>query len=91
MPTLLGLPPSRVEMTIDQRGASYDIDYPKGGGALAWLRKLFLWPLTVRAAARELKDAHEALQTRYKELERRARRARRCRRRSSQSRTPSAS
>jgi len=68
MPTVLGLPPSRVEMTIDQRGGTYDIHYPKGGGALAWLRKLLLWPMTVRAAARELKDAHEALQTRYKEL-----------------------
>ena len=69
MPTMLGLPPARVEMTVRDTGASYEIYYPAGGGALAWLRRLLLWPLTVRAAARELKDAHEALQQRYAELE----------------------
>jgi signal transduction histidine kinase len=68
MPTVLGLEPANVEMSIDATGADYEIRYPKGGGALGWLRKILFWPITVRAAARELKDAYEALQTRYREL-----------------------
>jgi len=69
LPRVFGLPPATVVMREGNNGAVYDITYPRGGGALAWLRKLLTWPFTVRVAARELKDAHEVLQQRYAELE----------------------
>ena len=62
LPTMLGFAPSQVEMKLSERGARYEIEIPRGGGALAWLRKAITWPFTARAAARELKDAHEQLQ-----------------------------
>ena len=68
MPRLLGLPPSRVEMKLTESAAIYEIRHPLGGGALAWLRKALLWPFTVHATARELKEANEVMQARYAEL-----------------------
>ena len=69
MPRILGLAPAKVQWHSIENGARYDIVYPPGGGALAFVRRFFSWPFTVRAAARELKEANEALQARYKELE----------------------
>jgi signal transduction histidine kinase len=68
MPRLLGLPPARVELSRIERGGHYDIEVPEGGGALSRLRRALAWPFTARAAARELKEAHETLQVRYEEL-----------------------
>src|SRR5436305_1816078 len=50
-------------------GATYDIVYPKGGAALAWVVRVFTYPFTIRSAGRELKEANEALMARYAELE----------------------
>ena len=69
LPTLLGLPMADVTMTLDATTAVFEIEHPVGGGILGWLRRLVTWPITVRAAARELKDAHETLQARYSELD----------------------
>ena len=69
LPRLLGLPPARVEMEETATGALYDIRYPRGGGALAWLRRAVIWPLSARAAARELEEAHVELHQRNRELE----------------------
>ncbi|MGZ3438766.1 MAG: ATP-binding protein, partial [Polyangia bacterium] len=69
MPRILGLKAASVTWTPIDNGARFDIVYPSGGGALAFLRRIVSWPFTVRAAARELKDANETLQARYEELE----------------------
>jgi signal transduction histidine kinase len=69
LPRLFGLPPAAVVLEETPFGARFDVTFPSGGGALAWIRRALAWPFTVRAAARELKAANEALQSRYKELE----------------------
>ena len=68
-PGVLGLGDAVVHMEELASGVRYDIQYPAGGGALAWLRRIITRPLTVRAAAQELREANEALQSRYQELE----------------------
>src|SRR5262249_54459853 len=60
-PRLVGLPPANVDMLATERSARYDIRFAAGGGSLAWLRRAIAWPFTARAAARELKEAHEEL------------------------------
>jgi signal transduction histidine kinase/ActR/RegA family two-component response regulator len=47
----------------------YRIRVPRGGGALARVRRTVSWPFTARAAARELAEAHALLARRYDELE----------------------
>ncbi len=69
IPRMLGLPYARVEMQLLERGALYDVAVPPGGGTLGKLKKALLWPFTVRAAAEELKEAHEQLLQRYEQLE----------------------
>lgn len=66
--TLIGLPPSVVDMTPIEDGASFDIRCPEGGGQIAWLRRALTWPKSLRIAATELRDANEALNERYGEL-----------------------
>lgn len=69
-PTLIGLQYARVQMSTQSAGmASYLIDYPRQGGALRWLRRVLSWPVTVVAAAQELRAAHSVLRRRYHELE----------------------
>jgi signal transduction histidine kinase len=51
------------------RGAIYDIYYTEVGSVVVALRKFFTWPFDVRAAARELNEAHEVLVQRYHQLE----------------------
>ncbi len=68
-PKMLGLPPATVIATELPNGMRYDVTFPVGGGALAWLRRAIAWPFTVRAAARELKAANEVLVERYHELD----------------------
>ncbi len=68
LPCILGFPPAEVRMSFIEQGARFEVVYPEGGGTLSWLRKAVTWPFTARAAARELKEAHEVLQARYQEL-----------------------
>jgi len=70
IPSLFGLPPAQVALTRIPRGGRMHITIPtsrppllvRGARALSW-------PFTARAAARELKDAHETLVDRYREIE----------------------
>lgn len=69
MPRLLGYPEAKVELERTTRGARYHVTVPQGASILTRLRRALLWPFTARAAAGELKAAHEELQQRYGELE----------------------
>jgi signal transduction histidine kinase len=68
-PNVLSLRSAAVTMMVSERSATYDVTFPAGGGVLAWLRKAIAWPFTVKAVARELKDAHTQLLARYGELD----------------------
>ena len=69
MPAVLGLPRAKVTMSEQGSSAEYLIEFDQRGGALSRLRKIVTWPLTVRAAARELEESHSTLQARYHELD----------------------
>ncbi len=69
MPALLGYPPAKVELERTSRGARYHVTVPHGASLLTRFRRALLWPFTARAAAGELKAAHEELQWRYEQLE----------------------
>ncbi len=69
MPRLLGYPEARVELERVARGAFYRVKVPQGASLLTRLRRALLWPFTARAAAGELKEAHEELQDRFEQLE----------------------
>ncbi len=70
MPRLLGMARATVQMTqLSDHEVEYRVTVPGEGGLLSFVRKAFTWVFSPRAAARELNDAHEALQSRYKELE----------------------
>ena len=69
MPKVLGLPEAKVDVEYTERGARYTVQVPQGGGWLTRMRKAALFPFTARAAAQELKEAHEILLARYTELE----------------------
>ncbi|MBX3186398.1 MAG: response regulator [Labilithrix sp.] len=69
MPRLTGATEASVELMEGVRGARYRIVVPQGGALLRRLRRALMWPLTLRAAAGELKEAHETLQDRYEQLE----------------------
>ena len=68
LPQIIGLGPSQVDLEWIDQGARYDILMPAGGGALAWLRRSLSWPLSGRATARELEEAHVELHERNQEL-----------------------
>ena len=69
VPRLTGLPPSKVNMTMEEDGAVYSITYPAGGGLLPRLKKIITAPFVARAAAHELHETHAALQQRYDEIQ----------------------
>ena len=69
MPRLIGAGNAQVEMIIEGRIGTYRVRYKSGRGTLALLIRFLTWPFTARAAARELKDAHETLIERYREIE----------------------
>lgn len=69
LPRLLGLPRSTVTLTPIAGGGRFRVVVPQHTPRLARLWGVLTWPFTVRAAARELKDAHETLIVRYLELE----------------------
>jgi len=69
MPTLLGHPQASVTLERIPRGGRYRIKIPKRAAFFTRLFRVFTWPFTVRAAARELQDAHETLRDRYAEID----------------------
>jgi signal transduction histidine kinase len=69
VPRFAGLPVANVELTRVDDGARYRIVYPVGDPIVSRVRRAMLWPFTARAAARELKDAHETLLQRFEQLE----------------------
>jgi signal transduction histidine kinase len=69
MPRLLGYPSATVTLERIERGARYHITIPKRTRFLTRLRRALTWPFTVRAAARELQEAHETLRDRYAEID----------------------
>jgi signal transduction histidine kinase len=69
MPRLLGYPSANVELERIPRGGRYHITIPKRARLFARILRAITWPFTVRAAARELQDAHETLIERYLEIE----------------------
>ncbi len=68
-PRPLGLPFAEVALTLTPRGARYVIRSAAGGGALAGVRRTFVWPFTAGSAARELKSVNDALVKRQREIE----------------------
>ncbi|HEX7836916.1 MAG TPA: HAMP domain-containing sensor histidine kinase [Kofleriaceae bacterium] len=69
MPRLLGYPAARVELERIPRGGRYHITVANQIRLFARVVRAITWPFTARAAARELRDAHEALIERYLEIE----------------------
>ena len=69
MPKLLGYPPASITLERIPRGARYHIKIPNRTRFLTRLRRALTWPFTVRAAARELQEAHETLRDRYAEID----------------------
>ncbi len=69
MPRLLGYPAAGVTLERLPRGGRYHIRIPKRTRFLTRLRRTLTWPFTVRAAARELQEAHETLRDRYAEID----------------------
>jgi signal transduction histidine kinase len=69
MPRLLGLPRSKVTLTRIPNGGRFHIKVPEGTPLLTRIWRVFTWPFTARAAARELRSAHADLRERFDELE----------------------
>jgi signal transduction histidine kinase len=70
LPRLFGLPPARVKLSRIPRGGRMEIVVPTWRVPLlkrVW--RFLTWPFTARAAARELKEAHETLIDRFAQLE----------------------
>src|SRR5215831_7918082 len=56
-------------MSIDDRLGTFRVRYNRRRSTLGSVLRVLSWPFTARAAARELKDAHENLIERYLEIE----------------------
>ena len=69
MPKVLGLPFAEIVMDRFAQGAQYTIRPPKGGGKLAFIRRAVMWPFTIRAAGKELKETYNTLQLQYRDLD----------------------
>lgn len=69
LPRLLGLPRAQLKLTRLPRGARMHIVVPQRIPFLTRIWRVLTFPLAARAAAGELKEAHEALLERYEELE----------------------
>ncbi len=69
MPVMLGLPPANVQMKLEGNTATYTLRFDPGRTLFVRLKRFFLWPLLARETARELKEAHESLQSRFLELD----------------------
>jgi signal transduction histidine kinase len=69
MPRLLGYPAATVVLERIPRGGRFHITVAKRIRLFARVLRAITWPFTARAAARELRDAHETLIERYLEIE----------------------
>ncbi|HET7505700.1 MAG TPA: histidine kinase dimerization/phospho-acceptor domain-containing protein, partial [Kofleriaceae bacterium] len=69
MPRLLGYPAAQVDLERIPRGGRYHITIARRPRLVARILRTLTWPFTIRAAARELRDAHETLIERFHELE----------------------
>ena len=70
LPRLFGLPPATVKLSRIPRGGRMEISVPSWRVPLVkQIWRVLTWPFTVRAAARELQEAHETLVERYDEIE----------------------
>jgi signal transduction histidine kinase len=69
MPRLLGYPIAKVSLSQLPRGGRFHITVPTKTSALTAVRRTLLFPFAARNVGRELQDAHESLQTRYREIE----------------------
>src|SRR5262249_7797167 len=70
MPKLLGYPSEAVvKLERLPRGARFHITIAGRTPLITRARRVVTWPFTVRAAGRELQDAHETLQERYAEID----------------------
>jgi len=66
---LLGHPRAKVTLTRIPNGGRYHILVPPGTALFPRIWRFLTRPFTARTAARELREAHEALLERYEELE----------------------
>jgi hypothetical protein len=69
IPRLLGYPAANVELERIPQGGRYHITIRQRTRLATRILRTLTWPFTVRAAARELRDAHETLIERYHEIE----------------------
>jgi len=69
LPRALGKPPAEVVMRETERGASYEIVLPEGGGLLTEFRRAVTRPFLANQVAEELRDTHLQLVQRYEQLE----------------------
>ncbi|MEO8699389.1 MAG: ATP-binding protein [Kofleriaceae bacterium] len=69
VPRLLGLPRAKVKLTAIPRGARFHITMPLRTPLVARIWRTLTFPWAARAAARELREAHETLLERYHEIE----------------------
>ena len=69
MPRLLGHPRATVALSRIPNGGRYHIYVPPGIALFPRMWRFLSRPFTARAAARELREAHEQLQDRYEDLE----------------------
>ncbi len=69
MPKLLGYPAAKVTLERLPRGGRFHITIPTRMRLLTRIRRAITWPFTVRAAAKELKAAHETLVERFEQIE----------------------
>jgi hypothetical protein len=68
LPTIAGLEPAVVELESTPNGARYEVRVPPGQ-RLARLRGLLTLPFRLGRTIRELRNAHETLHVRFRELE----------------------
>ncbi len=69
MPRLLGYPAAKVDLTRLPNGARFHMTVAKRRSLFGRILGVLTWPFTVRAAARELQEAHESLRDRFDELQ----------------------
>jgi len=69
VPLLLKSKPAKVIMQETEFGAIYNVSYPVGTNPFSWLRSLFSFPSSKKAALQELNDSYELLYDRFHQLE----------------------
>lgn len=69
IPKLFGLRAATVSMTVQDNSCTYEVACSSYRTLTSRIRRAIFWTLSARAAATELKEAHESLQDRYRELD----------------------